>query len=441
MVVFCAKGMAAALQYGSYKLLTDIFFALGFPPFFLYSWLTGNHKESIHQRLGVYNDISPPGHAPQTIWLHAASVGEVRAVQALLPELQMMLPDAAWLLSTMTRHGQQVAKEQLNGSLSCFYAPVDVNWVVKRSLAKLKPTCYICLETELWPNLLSAAYRDGVKLLLLNGRLSERSLQRYRKIPGLISPLIQSFAAIAAISDADRDRFLQLGADPGRIAVAGNVKYDLQAAGSDQGDMYRKRLAIGEHQQVFIFGSTHTGEEKLFLDAFNRLRQTIADAIFIIAPRHLSRLGEIENLLTSSDLQFDRFSRLHAGNRRHNIILVDTMGELASLYAIGTFIFCGGSLVPKGGHNIMEAAIWGKPVYYGPHMKDFADAAEILEARNASLPINNAGEFTGSVLALVQSPRQYQEICDRARTAALAQQGSARRQAELVKNIVTGNQM
>ena len=429
------------MQYGSYKLLTDIFFALGFPPFFLYSWLTGNHKDSIHQRLGAYNGISLPAPAQQTIWLHAASVGEVRAVQALLPELQMMLADAAFLLSTMTQHGQQVAKEQLNRSLSCFYAPVDVHWVVKRSLAKLKPTCYICLETELWPNLLSAAYRAGVKLLLLNGRLSERSLQRYEKIPELIRPLIQSFAAIAAISETDRDRFLQLGADPGRITVAGNVKYDLQAARSDQTDMYRKRLAIGEHQQVFIFGSTHTGEEKLFLDAFHRLRQTMADAIFIIAPRHLPRLGEIENLLTSSGLQFDRFSRLNSGNRRHHIILVDTMGELASLYAIGTFIFCGGSLVPKGGHNIMEAAIWGKPVYYGPHMKDFADAAEILEARRASLPINTAGEFTESVLALVQSPGQYQEICDRAKTAALAQQGSARRQAELVRNVLTGNGM
>jgi 3-deoxy-D-manno-octulosonic-acid transferase len=430
--------MAAPLQYGSYRLLTDIFFALGFPPFFVYSWFTGRHKDSLRQRLGAYGNSTLPAPAPQTIWMHAASVGEVRAAQALLPELRMLLPDSAYLLSTMTRQGQQVAQEQLHGALTCIYAPLDVNWIVKRALARLQPTCYLCLETELWPNLLSAAYRTGVELVLLNGRLSDRSLQRYKKIPQLISPLLQSFAAIATISEADRDRFLQLGADPGKITVAGNVKYDLQALRADvPTDRYRKRLAISASQQVFIFGSTHTGEEKLFLDAVHRLRQTVADAIFIIAPRHLARLGEIENLLTSSALPFDRFSRLHDGNRRHNIILVDTMGELASLYAIGTFIFCGGSLVPRGGHNIMEAAIWGKPVSYGPHMKDFADAAEILESRRASLPVHSPEEFTSSVLALLQSPRQYMEICDRAKTAALAQQGSARRQAELVKNVLT----
>ncbi len=437
MRVFLNEGMAAPLQYGSYRLLTDIFFAIGFPPFFLYSWFTGNHQDSIRERLGFYEDVPPGNTSRQRIWLHAASVGEVRAAQALLPELRNFLPDAAFFLSTVTRHGQQVAKEQLGGSLSCIYAPLDVNRVVKRSLSKLQPTCYICLETELWPNFLTAAYRSGVRLLLLNGRLSERSLARYKKIPELIRPLIKSFAAIAVISESDRKRFLELGADPAKMIVSGNVKYDLQTHPSqDRTDAYRKRLGINKNQQVFIFGSTHTGEEKLFIDSFFRLRESIAEAIFIIAPRHLNRLGEIEKLLASHNLAYEKFSQMSFGKRLHNMILVDTMGELAALYAIGTFIYCGGSLVPKGGHNIMEAAIWGKPVYYGPYMKDFADAAEILEAQGAGLPIRQPEDFTRSVFALLQSPGQYREICDKARAIALAQQGSARRQAELIRTIL-----
>ncbi|MEW6520610.1 MAG: glycosyltransferase N-terminal domain-containing protein [Thermodesulfobacteriota bacterium] len=429
--------MTASLQYGSYKLLTDIFFALGFPPFFLYSCFTGNHQDSIRERLGYYRDLRPANSSRQRLWLHAASVGEVRAAQALLPELRNFFPDAAWFLSTVTRHGQQIAKQQLGGSLSCIYAPLDVNRIVKRSLSKLQPTCYICLETELWPNFLTTAHRSGVKLLLLNGRLSERSLARYKKIPALIRPLIKSFAAIAVISENDRKRFLALGADPANLIVSGNVKYDLPAPTSpEQADTYRKRLGISRDQQVFIFGSTHSGEETLFIDALCRLRDIINDAIFIIAPRHLNRLGEIEKLLAAHQLAHEKLSQISAGRRRHHTILVDTMGELAALYSIGTFIFCGGSLVPRGGHNIMEAAIWGKPVYYGPHMKDFADAAEILEAHDAGLPIRQPDDFIRSVLALRQSPGHYREICDRARAAALAQQGSARRQAELVHAIL-----
>jgi 3-deoxy-D-manno-octulosonic-acid transferase len=245
-----------------------------------------------------------------------------------------------------------------------------------------------------------------------------------------MTPLLNSFAAISVISETDKKRFAALGANPEKIIVSGNAKYDLKIETSgDQASSYKYRLGIRENQQTFIFGSTHSGEEKLFVDTICRLREHIADAIFIIAPRHLNRQAEIENLFSARGLQYDVFSRLFHGNRCHNIILVDTMGELSALYSIGTFIYCGGSLVPKGGHNIMEAAIWGKPVYYGPHMKDFADAAEILESRNASIRIKQPEDFIRSVLTLLGSPRQYAEICRRSKEAALAQQGSARLQA------------
>ncbi|MBI5557395.1 MAG: 3-deoxy-D-manno-octulosonic acid transferase [Deltaproteobacteria bacterium] len=427
--------MAVPLQYWSYKLLSNLFFAIGFPPFFLYSWFTGKHKDSLHNRLGSYGGISKPLRGKPSIWMHAASAGEVRAAQALLPELQKILPDAAYLLSTMTQYGQQVAKKHLGSALDLFYAPLDANWIVKRSLASLKPTCYICLETELWPNLLTEAYRAGIPLFLLNGRLSARSLQRYKKIPKLMTPLLNSFTAISVISETDKERFAALGADTEKIIVSGNAKYDLKIETSgDQASSYRYRLGIRENQQAFIFGSTHSGEEKLFVDAICRLREHIADAIFIIAPRHLNRLAEIENLFSSHGLKYDIFSRISPGNRCHNIVLLDTMGELSALYSVGTFIYCGGSLVPKGGHNIMEAAIWGKPVYYGPHMKDFADAAEILESRNAAIRIKQPDDFVRSVLTLLGSPREYAGICRRSKEVAMAQQGSSRLQAELIRD-------
>ncbi|MFH1218025.1 MAG: glycosyltransferase N-terminal domain-containing protein [Pseudomonadota bacterium] len=421
------------MSYAIYKLLSSLLFVIVFPFFYLYSFLTGNHKESLNERCGVYgNIVTSNDHFPR-IWIHAASVGEIRAAQALLPELQKCFPNAVFFLSTMTRHGYHVAKAQLPSSVACIFAPLDVCWLVRRALTKLRPTCYICLETELWPNFLTEARRSGINLFLLNGRLSDKSLRRYKKLPGLIPPLVDAFSAIATISEIDKNRFIELGAHPGKVLTTGNAKFDL----CDQTDTgtarsYKIKLELHDTQQVVIFGSTHSGEENFVIEALLSLQAALPEPVFILAPRHLNRLVEIENLFSSHSITYDKLSELSGRRRQHSVVLVDTMGELAALYSIGTFIFCGGSMVPKGGHNIMEAAIWGKPVYYGPHMKDFADAAELLESHSASIPIAETNDFIESVLFLSKHPEQYASLCENARHAAVSQQGASYRQARLV---------
>jgi len=421
------------LSYAIYKLLSSLVFNLGFPFFYIFSALTGHHKESLNERRGIYGSMITANDRFPRFWIHAASVGEVRAAQALLPELQKCFPKALFILSTMTRHGHQVAKSQLPPSVTCIYAPLDVCPLVRRALTILRPTCYISLETELWPNFLTEAHRLGIELYLLNGRLSDRSLQRYKKIPGLILPLINAFSAIATISELDRKRFIELGAQPEKVLASGNTKFDL-CAQNDAGAVrtYKTLLNIDDTQTIIIFGSTHSGEEIFFIDAYLALHESLPESVFILAPRHVNRLAEIENLFASHSLTYDKISELHGKSRCRSVVLVDTMGELAALYSIGTFIFCGGSMVPKGGHNIMEAAIWGKPVFYGPHMKDFADAAELLESHCASVPIVKPEDFIQSVLFLSKNPDQYASLCRNARQVASSQQGAAYRQARLV---------
>lgn len=422
------------MQYGLYKLLSTIIFATGFPFFYLYSSLTGRHREGLLERLGLLDKADFSATGPCRFWIHAASVGEVQAARALLPELRLLFPEADYFLSTMTRQGQQVARGQLVGKTNCFYAPLDISRAVRTSLATVRPSCYICLETELWPTFLTEAHRQGVKLVLLNGRISKGSFERYRKITKLIKPLLNRFAVISAISEQDRQRFLGLGAPEDRLTVTGNAKYDIVLPDAeDVFSTYSERLSLNRDQPVLILGSTHTGEEKIFLEAFAGLREKRADFLLVIAPRHVERVAEIAALLKERGLGFDLLSGLKNGNRRHQVIVVDTMGELADLYAVGTFIFCGGSLVPKGGHNVLEAARWGKPVFYGPHTRDFSDAVELLESAGASYAIDSPARMLEIVLTLLDDPVTYKEICRKARQVARDQQGSAKKQARLIQ--------
>lgn len=391
------------------------------------------------QRLGMLPDVGSGATEGVRIWLHAASVGEVQAAKSLLKELEGTVPDADYFLSVMTEQGYAVARGQLAPGVRVFYAPLDLVGVVERVLRIIRPSIYICIETELWPNIIVQARRMGIKLLLLNGRLSEKSYRRYRLLPGFMADLLQRFTVVAAIGKVDRERFLGLGVKSQKLLVSGNVKYDHAREGctAETEDSYRKLLSLKD-QPVLIAGSTHTGEEELLLDVVRDLKASEEGRrlIWVVAPRHLNRLTEVENLLKQRGVEFDRFSEVKLHGRRTEVVLVDVMGELASIYSVATVVFCGGSLVERGGHNVMEAAVCGKPVLYGPSMKDFADAAQLLESAQAGYPVKNTRELIGKIHYLLQHQEEYTAVCRRAREVALAQQGSARRQAELVRDVL-----
>lgn len=417
------------MTYGIYRLLTRLIFTLTCPVFLIYSGITGKHRAGLRQRLGFYSDIKPAPAGRPVIWLHGASVGEVMAAKILATRIKTEFPDTELVLSTVTEQGLKIAQKQFGEMANCILAPLDLPGTVARAVDTIRPDIYICLETELWPNLLARLQNGHTRLFLLNGRLSERSSRRYRLVKGFSKKVLASFDTIATITRGDKDRFIRLGADKNKITVTGNSKYDLTGPVSTAASRanWRQRLTLDNKQPVLIAGSTHTDEEEMLLEVFHDLKNTLTDLVLIIAPRHITRLKEIQTMLAASHTDYDLFSAVKHAGRQTNIIVVDSIGELAELYAVADFIFCGGSLVPRGGHNIMEAAIWGIPVFYGPCMKDFTDARQLLDG-NGGIMVNTHPELADRIRELFLDPRLYEKVASAARLTARSQQGAADQQ-------------
>ena len=428
------------MLYGLYYFFGWLIFIVLFPFLLLYSLCTGRYREGLGQRFGFLGAEEEKQDHAVTIWLHGASVGEVLLARVLIKELAKILPEADFVLSTMTDQGMEVASKQTAEKVRCIYAPLDLAGIVGRTLKKIRPSLYVCLETELWPAFLREAKRSGVKLVLLNGRLSERSFHRYRLIKGFMAKILSFFSMISVIQLADAKRYMGLGADPEKVRVLGNAKYDhdMESLAPASGEQYRRWLNLQPGQPLFVAGSTHTGEEEMLLAVFRDLKKSTGmhDLVWVVAPRHLQRLAEVEVMLNRKKASYDRLSGIKDAERRSDIIVVDSMGDLTGFYAIASFVFCGGSLVERGGHNIMEAAILGKPVFYGPSMKDFSDAAELLESVGGGFPVSGPEDLTESILYFMDHPEEYATAGKRAREIAATQQGSARKQALLVKEVL-----
>jgi 3-deoxy-D-manno-octulosonic-acid transferase len=419
--------------YTLYSMIIGLGFYLLLPFALLYVWLSGRHREGLTERLGLYRAIPRITGRPR-IWLHAASVGEVQAARAIMTELHRLLPKAEFILTTMTLHGRKVAHNQLRGEAACLLAPLDVPGIVTRVLDKLAPDVYVCIETELWPLLLHAAARRGVRVVQVNGRLSAGSVAGYKKTGLFFRKVLANFSAMAVISEADRERYLQLGAVDGRLQVAGNVKYDLRLPAEPELVRQRLRqiLGIDDETEVLVAGSTHTGEEELLLPLLPRLGVD-RPFLLLVAPRHLQRLGGLQEMLYGKGIGFHLFSELAAtGRRRHSLVLIDSLGELAEIYSVATYVFCGGSLVERNGHNIMEAAIWGRAVLYGPSMADFQDAVLLLESVGAGIMVKDAAELAGRIEGFRSDPQAYRQACLRAGEIARKQQGAAVKQAKMI---------
>lgn len=394
----------------------------------------GRYGYELGQRLGRYPHVVRPDPAQTSlVWIHASSVGEVRAAVILIEALLATDQHLRIVLSSTTEQGREMALDQLGSGIPCILAPLDVRPAVSRALRLLHPALYIGLETELWPMFLSSLDQAGVPRLLLNGRLSERSFARYLRIRSFMRPLVAGFHALAVITAADGKRFAGLGGAATKIQVCGNLKYDMPAEhAATKRQQLRTRLGIGPQQALFLCGSTHAGEEALLLQVFQELAAEF-DLIWIVAPRHLERLNAVECLFRQVGLAYDRYSALPRQPRGSSVVLVDTMGDLADLYAAADHIFCGGSLVNRGGHNIMEAARWGRPVCFGPHMHDFDDAAKLLLENGGGFQIDDASALAALLRSHHASPQKYRLACMRAAETAASQRGAVARQVALVR--------
>lgn len=418
-----------------YRFIVALLFYGILPFLLLFVLITGKHRRGLAERFAFYslNNHSNDA-ASKTIWLHAASVGEVQAAKSIIVQLKKRLPTARLVLSVMTLHGKQFAEKQLHGSVECILAPLDVPGIVGRAIKTIRPNVYICIETELWPVLIDSLSRRNVRLCLVNGRISQKSYGSYQIMRRLISHTIRQFDKIAVISEEDRARYLSLGARLECLSVEGNVKYDLSLPDFSEKvvEQYRELFNI-EDEDVFVAGSTHGDEEIQLSKLIDPLQQDNA-TVFLIAPRHTQRLDEIVMKFQDNEIDYQLFSNLKNGTeyRQSQVVLIDTMGELSSLYGLADYIFCGGSLVDKGGHNLMEAAVWNKAVFYGPFIEDFHDAAQLLESVSGGFPVADIEDLEKLLLFYRTHREEYKQACRRAGDIARQQQGSSARQLAFV---------
>lgn len=418
-----------------YRFIVGLCFWIFFPILSVVVLITGKHRRGLKERLAFYEPSAgrPSPGAPKRIWIHAASIGEVRAAGVLIDRLKGRLPDWDVLVTTMTIHGRDFARQHLGPDVACYLAPLDVPYSVNRAINTFAADVYVCLETELWPVLIDTLRTKGVPSLLINGRLSTRSISNYRRFRILFAPLLKSFGSIGAISEVDRQRFVEVGADPAHVAVTGNIKDDTRLPQNPEAvtAKWSAILGLAEDADVFIAGSTHSPEEELLVPLLRS--RTDRESLAIIAPRHLHRLNTIESLLGGQGLGYDRLSELKQGRQRvHPLVLVDTFGDLGELYSVATFVFVGGSLSGSGGHNMMEPAIWERVVFFGPDTADFKESAATLENCGGGYRVDGIDDL-GAKMTMLQGDRERLDHArQQAGNAAREHQGAADRQAALI---------
>lgn len=426
----------------TYNLLTSGLAPIVLPALWCQAKKDPAQKAALAQRLGydLQNHV-PVFSSRPVIWIHAVSVGEVKAAEAVVHALDSLWPQASILLTTTTTTGQRYALRQFGKRAMVRYAPVDLWRAVGRFLSTYRPDLLVCMETEIWPNWIVKAHGAGIKIVFINGRISTRSIRSYLKVRPLIKPVLEKVDAFSMISEADAQRIIALGAPAQRVQINGNVKMDAREANrNDAGDEDLKRLfCVDDHMPVFVAGSIRGAEARMLIRVYTRLAAEIPGLIFIVAPRHIENASRIAELAHEEGIRWQYRTELgQAGIERHApLVILDTIGELKQVYRIASVVFCGASLVPLGGQNVLEAAVWAKPVLFGPFMEDFAEAKTLLERCGGGEGIKDEMELAERALHLLTHPDTARQMGCLARQAVLANQGAALRHARVISRLLS----
>jgi 3-deoxy-D-manno-octulosonic-acid transferase len=392
---------------------------------------TQKYREGMAERLGrVRKDVLAEGKSSgkPLIWLHAVSVGEVLAVGRLVAELDRAFPRHRLVVSTTTRTGQALARERF-GAGRVFYCPLDLPWAVRAYLNALHPKMLILAETEFWPNLLNGCFRRGIPVGVVNARISDRSWPRYKMLRRLWGPILALLTRVLAQSEIDAERLRALGCRAEVVSVAGNLKFDVRA--TQEAEVTRQLRGLG--LRFLVAGSTLDGEEAALLESWPRLLEANPRLAMVLAPRHPERFGAVAGLLERSGIAWVRRSSWktqsgESGNllRDGQIVLLDTIGELASVYSVAAVAFVGGSVVEAGGHNPLEPAQFGVPIVMGPHYANFRAIAEDLLAHNAICIAPRQG-LAEALVELLTEPDEARAMGARARSVFEQQAGATAR--------------
>jgi 3-deoxy-D-manno-octulosonic-acid transferase len=409
-------------------------------PYWLYHILRhGKYHSGFSERMGrVPVRLRTASHVGQVIWVHAVSVGEVLAVSRLAEQMRQSYPTYRIVVSTTTDTGQELARKRF-GAENVFYFPLDFGFAIRPYLRALQPELVVLAETEFWPNFLRLAHASGARIAVANARISDRSWPSYMRFRWALRRMLLHIDLFLAQTEQDRARLQSIGADAARVQVTGNLKFDVSSTAPPPiVEALRRLLAAENAKPVIVCGSTVEDEEPLLLKAFENLRAEHPRVTMILAPRHPERFDDVAILLQQLGIRFYRRSRWTEESLAGGVLLVDSIGELAALYALADIAFVGGSLVPRGGHNIIEPAQYGVAIITGNHTENFRDIVSLFQSRNA-VCIVSAVELPPTLMQLVANEDERHALGLRAREALRSQQGATARTLEALQTLLAPN--
>lgn len=423
-------------MYKILRYLYSLFFILALPVIFLrLLWRSRKapaYRRRWLERLGIFAcNIKPGG-----LWLHAVSVGEVVAALPLIKSLQKQYPNLALTITTTTPTGSQRVQQSLGASVTHVYLPYDIIWALQSFVRKIQPQCLVVMETELWPNLFEICQQRNIPIVIVNGRLSDKSFKPYSRLRWFMQPMFDRVNFVAAQSDLDADRFKQIGVASDKLLMAGNLKYDVQVTPQQQELGQQLRQNIGQ-RLVWVMASTHAGEEEMALDAFANLQNEFPNLLLILVPRHPERFNSIAELIEQRKLRFVRRSQNPSISADTQVLLGDTMGEMNVFYAAADLAFVGGSLVPIGGHNLLEPAALGIATITGPYMSNFIEITNKLLQSSAVIQVSDAEQMQQKLRELLADTALRQQMGQFGLQVIAKNRGANERIMQIIKKHLT----
>jgi 3-deoxy-D-manno-octulosonic-acid transferase len=412
--------------YSLYSILLFVALVVSAPWWLLEMLRHGKYRTGLSERLGKVPDRLITQLESNTVWIHAVSVGEVLAISRVIDELKTQSPGWRVVVSTTTDTGQKLARERF-GENNVFYFPVDLPFAVRAYLQTLRPQLLVLAESEFWPNLLRWARLSGAVVAVVNARVSDRSLPGYLRFQKLLRRVMQNVQLFLAQSEEDARRLIQMGAPAERVQVSGNLKFEVKPPVRPAIATAFAKLKREQIGPFLVAGSTLDGEEAMLLDMFRQVLVSHPSGVLLLAPRHPERFNAVASLLGSSGLRYEKRSQWQEGTPiSGGIFLLDTIGELASLYEFADLAFVGGSLVPRGGHNVLEAAQFGTPILVGPYTENFRDIIEVFRKADA-LRVVTPQSLTSTVLQLLEKHDDRAALGRRAFEVMRSQRGATGR--------------
>ena len=422
-------------MYALYSALLGMFLLVTLPYWLLQMMRHGKYRAGLRQRLGGVPSSLAARPEKRTIWVHAVSVGEVVASSAVIEGLQRKFSNHRVVVSTTTDTGQKLAAHRL-GADNVFHFPLDFAFAIRPYLAALRPELVVVAETEFWPNFLGLAKRSGARIAVINCRISDRSLPGYKRFHFWLPKVLNNVDLFLAQTDDDRRRLIEIGAPQSRISVAGNLKFDVAPPTSPAiVASLGESLTQSGAGPVLICGSTLEDEEGPLLSAFSNILANHPKAVMILAPRHPERFSKIAELVEKLGFRLWRRSLWSGESLAGGVFLVDSIGELAALYSLATVAFVGGSLVPRGGHNILEPALYGVPVVTGNHYENFRDIVNYFRERNA-VRVVGVAELPLVFMELIESREARQTLARNALAALESQRGATVRTVDALVQLM-----